>query len=241
VRAALRGLGWVTASGPGRGRDGSPFAWAPGELPKLSRHPAFGTGVSRAGRRDEFTRLGFVAAALAWEDAGLGEGRGELGGTVGAVASSSFGCLSTDHAYYETAFPQGGLFASPNLFAYTLPNCFLGEVAIRFGLTGPGYVLSEVAPTGLEPLRQGLELVEWGECSTVLAGVSDVPRLGGAGSPPALPPGAVFVVLGAGPSDRAAPYGDLVATTDGTLQWNGEAVSGLGELVERILAERPSH
>lgn len=232
MKAELRGIGWVTAAGAGRGRDGSAFAWPQGELPKLSRHPAFGTGVTRAGRLDDFTRLGFVAAALALEDAGLEKGCGNVQGPVGCVASSSFGCLRTDQAYYETVLPDGGRLASPNLFAYTLPNCFLGEVAIRFALTGPSFVVSEVAPRGLEPLRMALELIRDGECAAVVAGVSDLPVPKGAGSPAALPPGAVFVVLGAGP---AVPLGDLEAGVDGTLLWGEAPVRDLSDLVARIL------
>ena len=35
-----------------------------------------------------------------------------------------------------------GRLSSPNLFAYTLPNSFAGEAALRFGLTGPTLVVN---------------------------------------------------------------------------------------------------
>jgi 3-oxoacyl-[acyl-carrier-protein] synthase II len=187
---------------------------------------------------DDFTRLGFVAMALALEDAGLNGGTGTNAAPAGALASSSFGCLRTDQEYYETVLPQEGRLASPNLFAYTVPNSFLGEVAIRYGLTGPSFVLSETDPNGLEPLRLAMETITWGECPTVVAGVSDLPPPVGAGSPSTLPAGAVFVVLGAGPDEGPAPFGDLCATPDGILQWEGSPVPGLAELVKRVLADR---
>lgn len=238
MRAAVRGIGWVTSSGWGRGGDGSLFSWEHGELPPLAKHPAFGAGVSRAGRLDEFTRLGFVAAALALEDAALSGGPGTVEGTVGAVAASTFGCLRTDEEYYRTALPHEGRLASPNLFAYTLPNCFLGEVAIRFGLTGTSFVVSETAPEGLEPLRLALETLAWGECTTVLAGVADLAPLADAGCPPCLPPGGVFLVLGEGAPGGPPPYGELSAEAGGALSWEGTPISSLAALVGRVLDSR---
>ena len=59
--------------------------------------------------------------------------------------------------------PEGGALASPNLFAYTLSNCFTGEAAIRFGLTGPSYVVGEPGPQGFTSLSLALESLADGE------------------------------------------------------------------------------
>ncbi len=66
--------------------------------------------------------------------------------------------------YFEQVIANGGNLASPNLFALTLPNIFLGEAAIRFGLTGPGFAVNcsaaggdrrpQAGPSGHVPRRE---------------------------------------------------------------------------------------
>ena len=55
---------------------------------------------------------------------------------VAILAETYSGCLETDCDYFTTVIPEQGALASPQLFAYTLSNTFLGEAALRFGLTG---------------------------------------------------------------------------------------------------------
>src|SRR4051812_6962874 len=45
------------------------------------------------------------------------------------------GSLSTDAQYWEGRNTPGGF--SPTLFTYTLPSAAIGELAIRYRLTGP--------------------------------------------------------------------------------------------------------
>ncbi|MBI5017244.1 MAG: beta-ketoacyl synthase [Deltaproteobacteria bacterium] len=237
MNAPLRGIGWVTAAGAGRGRAGEPFAWEAGVLPRLAGHPVFDESVPRAGRMDEFSRLGFAAVALALRDSGLGEGREKR--PVGVAASSTYGCLATDRDYFDTVVPHEGRLASPNLFAYTLPNCFLGEAAIRFGLTGPSLVVSERRPAGLEPLRLALESLAWGEAEAMLCGVCDLPAPAGLAAPQALPPGAVFLVLGGRPSASGCePYGEVSVARGAGVCLDGAPVDSLFTLVANALAAR---
>ena len=78
---------------------------------------------------DEYSKLGMGAIAYALKDAMLDEWEEKR--AIGIIASTVYGCLGTDFDYYNTVIPQDGLFASPNLFTYTLPNCFLGDAAME--------------------------------------------------------------------------------------------------------------
>lgn len=58
---------------------------------------------------------------------------------VGVCMAVSAGSLSTDVEYWKGRNDVGG--PSPTLFAYTLPSSAIGEIAIRYRLTGPNLCL----------------------------------------------------------------------------------------------------
>lgn len=196
LRVQICGAGWATAAGPGSPSGGAPFQTAPGRLPRIRWRDILDTPNPRFGRLDDFSRAGVLAVATALQDAGMAEWGPEKR-SVGIIASTRWGCLASDQEYYQTVIPEHGALASPNRFAYTLPNCFLGEAAITFGLAGPGYVINSGTPgpgdTGvLDALEVALDWLGNG-CVAMLAGFCDVPP-----EPPTAtdaPVGAGFVVL----------------------------------------------
>ena len=54
---------------------------------------------------------------------------------IGICLAVRAGSLSTDVEYWKGRNAPGG--PSPTLFAYTLPSSAIGEIAIRYRLTGP--------------------------------------------------------------------------------------------------------
>jgi 3-oxoacyl-(acyl-carrier-protein) synthase len=54
---------------------------------------------------------------------------------IGVCMSVCAGSLATDIEYWKGRKDVGG--PSPTLFAYTLPSSAIGEIAIRYRLTGP--------------------------------------------------------------------------------------------------------
>ena len=205
MRARVLGLGWVTPGGLGRGADGAGYGFGDAPLPELERKALFAEPYPRYGRLDALSRLGLAGIALALADAGLD--RWQEKRTIGIVAGSRCGCLATDLDYFKDVLPEGGGLASPNLFAYTLPNTMLGEAAIRFGLTGPGYVIS-AADAGFAPLEVALETLASGAATAMLAGFCELPPgdFGWAGAPS----GTTFLVLApAATAQAAAPELEL--------------------------------
>lgn len=227
MKGAILGLGWVTAGGFGPAGAAGGFDLAPGELPELSRRDVFADPYQRYGRLDRFSRLGLAAIAFALRDAGLEAWQQKR--PVGVIAATSYGCLATDCDYFDTVLPAGGGMASPNLFAYTLPNCFLGEAAIRFGLTGTSFIVSGDAPGRLGGLRLALESLAWGEEETVLAGCCDLAPPEGFACVAEAPPGAVFAVLSRAGGEG---YGEVAIAGDGLFRLNGETIGDWNALVK---------
>jgi 3-oxoacyl-(acyl-carrier-protein) synthase len=85
---------------------------------------------SRFGRMDLLSQLALLSAeSLGIDFATLDCSR------IGVCMSVSAGSLATDIDYWNGRNEVGG--PSPTLFAYTLPSSAIGEIAIRYRLTGP--------------------------------------------------------------------------------------------------------
>lgn len=205
MRVFVTGIGWAGAAGMGTGRGATAFALPAGELPPISRRDVFPEPDSRFGRLDAFSRLALAGVALALRDAGIEQWTEPR--AVGIAASTIYGCTGTDLDYLATLGAAPGL-ASPHLFAYTLPNVFLGEAAIRFGLTGPTVIVSDEEGTGAAALETALDYVAGGG-GTALAGICDLARPAPLPGRPESAPGALFLVLESRPT--LEPFGDLTA------------------------------
>jgi len=235
MHAEITGIGWVTASGMGKGREEGDFTMPSVRLSDFNPRDVFQKPYPNLRRMDDYSRLGVTAIALALTDAGLDEWTEKR--NVGVVASTVFGCLGADVDYYNTVIPNRGAQASPAIFSYTSANSFLGEAAIRFGLTGTNYTLSEKRPTGLGTLNAALRHLCSGDDDKILGGVCD------AGCPEIFKqsdefrPGAVFFMLETIGANPMPSFGRLSSDTPGSLFFNGKPVRDITMLVEQCLAE----
>jgi 3-oxoacyl-[acyl-carrier-protein] synthase II len=228
VKVFVTGIGWAGAGGMGTGRGPTPFSLPPGDLPPITRQEVFPEPDSRFGRLDAFSRLALAGVALALRDAGIERWTEPRAAAV--AASTTYGCTETDLDYLATLAEAPGL-ASPQLFAYTLPNVFLGEAAIRFGLTGPTVIVSDEAGTGAAALETALDyLADGGD--TALAGICDLARPARLPHRPEPPRGALFVVLERRPT--LEPLGAL-SPRDARHE-SPDTIPGLRALAERLCA-----
>jgi 3-oxoacyl-[acyl-carrier-protein] synthase II len=230
VIASITGIGWVNPMSMGCGRDYKTLAPEDGIPPQLTSRMIFGERLPRFGRLDYYSKLGFAATAFALKDAHLDQWIKKR--PVGIVASTVYGCLATDMDYYETVIPEGGAFASPNLFAYTLPNVFLGEVAIHFGLTGAAFVINEPELSGIAGLRMALNNFIREECPTMLVGICDAGRPESFQYPVEVTPGALFFVIEQTPGDETLSYGNLDMQKDGAILFRDREASSLQSLMK---------
>lgn len=168
------GGGWVTAKDYGRIGDGTRPVLRAG-APKLpSAKELFSPLPPRFRRFDPFTRLGLSAIALALKDAGLSDC--EHSRPIGIVISSVYECFEVDLAFYKTTQEEDGLFASPNLFSYTLPGIVTGEAAIYFKLTGPTFTMGDdTTSRGMPALLASVDMIRSGMCKTIICGWLDSP------------------------------------------------------------------
>ena len=234
--AYIRGIGWVTATGMGCGRDHRRFEMSRRRLDPIERKQVFGAPYKNFGRMDEYSRLGLAGIAFALRDADLEDWQ-EMR-NIGIIASTDYGCLWTDIDYFDTVLPLAGTQASPNLFAYTLPNCFLGEAAIRYGLTGESFIVYQPAGNGLISLELALDSIDAGDSDRMLCGVCDLGRPPQFKDTVEVPAGALFMVLEESRTIDGIGYGTVHADRNGRIIYNHRKFDHLFELVNACLTHR---
>ena len=231
--ARICGIGWVTGAGFGWGQRGDNFNISVLSLPLLTRKDVFPEPNQRFGRMSEYAKVGLAAIAFALRDAGIETWNTKRPFSV--IASTKAGCLGTDLDYNQTVSLNGGGLASPNLFAYTVANCFLGDAAIQFGLTGSSVVINETVEDCLGSLRMALDELARGESEVILAGSCDLSVPGAYANDIALKPGAVFLVLYPTSFETVTDYGTESLADDGSLKHDGIDIVSLNELVQTAL------
>lgn len=226
---AIEGAAWITAGGIGSLNSDRDFSMPPGNLPELRKELLTTSPEQRWGRLDDYSKAGLIAASMAVEDSNI-ETTGAAG-TTGIIVSTVTGCVDVDHKYYETVLPEEGLLASPNLFAYTLPNCMLGEVSIKYGFTGPAMVVSQMTPNMLNGITTAAGLLDYGLCDRVIAGYCNL-EIDTDLFDTKCKPGAVFLVMKKTEKKATLCFNGV------DLLYNGDEVLGLVELMEKLIQNR---
>jgi len=132
--------------------------------------------------------------------------------------------------------PEDGRLASPNLFAYTLPNSYLGEAAIHFGLTGTCYIINEATISSLWCLRLAMLNMAGGQFETAIGGGCDLghfPPFSASGEKSC---GALFFVIEKTIKRDCLVYGELLLDKNGMLALNETKVSTLQTLAQNCIA-----
>ncbi len=236
VTADITGIGRISPSGLWRGKDILATGRAAlretamdGPLPDIpmdASYPAFR-------RMDPYSRLGMTAIRLALQDAGLDAWTEKR--NIGIIAATEYGCLNTDFDYFDTVLPDSGIGASPGLFSYTLPSSFLGDAAIRFGLTGSGFVIQEKSNGAPTCLKLALNALACGDSDKMVCGICNP-------EPPSvfkktnrIFAGALFVAIETTPANNFS-YGKVRLDTTGCITLGKDKISGLLALVRHCLA-----
>jgi 3-oxoacyl-[acyl-carrier-protein] synthase II len=228
VKIVISGLGWVNGASAAEGRQSKDFTWQD-ELSPLKLKDLLKSLPPRHGRLDCFSKLGLAAVGLALQDAGCDEWSEKR--DIGLIAGSEYGCLESDVDYYATVLPEDRALTSPNLFAYTLPNCFIGETSISYGLIGTNYVVQDNSLDQLVAVKMAWDSLRWQESEAMLGGVLNRPCPENIEGPAVvLPPGAVFFLLEEEEKAKKI-YGEIYFDSEGQLFFNGQKVEGLKALI----------
>lgn len=237
--ASITGVGWVSTKTMGWGRRYEYNPSGKNMLPKVTSKMIFGKALPHFGRLDTYSKIGIAAIAFALKDANRFEWQEKR--PMGVFASTTHGCLEADINYLETMLPNGGRLASPSLFAYVLPNIFLGEAAIRFGFTGPCYCVNEEELSGLNSLRIAINNILLDESSAVMAGVCDTGRPEAFQDFENIVPEAIFFVLEQAPANESLSYGNIEMDEKGNLLFRGTELTHLRELLHMCLYHQTIH
>lgn len=126
----------------------------------------FNSAFDRFGRLDSLAK--HVVAAV--ELLGIPIPRNDMKDNDTAVyIGTELGSYEVDMLFYKSTTQPGG--ASPKLFSYTLPSITIGEVAIRYNITGPNLCISAGELTGLIALWESAVMLRSKEvtrCITVI-------------------------------------------------------------------------
>ena len=182
---------------------------------------------SRFGRFDHYTRLGCAAVGLALSEAGF-DPQKKMPST-GFILAGQFGSFVTDIEFFNTMCDGGG-FASPHLFSYTLPNIVIGECAHQFGFMGPTFCLDSNDGWGSQALCSASVYLRTHVAEAMLVGWIEVlPDQAPRGKE-----GAVVLYIGKKASEDGLSLELEAEPLCGMRFMSGEAVNSLDELLQHL-------
>lgn len=167
----ITGIGWASLKELGTARHKFMLTLKDDPSSTTALSPAFDKPYARFHRLDDYSRLGMSAIAMTLKDADQETWTEKR--NIAIVAQTVYGCLATDYDYYQTVLDNSA-WPSPGLFTYTLPNCFLGDAAIHFGLTGSGFIIGETKAPDISGLQITADMLIMHEADRVLWGVCDL-------------------------------------------------------------------
>ena len=118
-------------------------------------------------RLDRCSRFAWVAAAQAFDDAGLDPKAGGGERTAIAAATMTGGSDATE-AFLRPYFERGPAGASPLIFPNCVANAAAGHLALAFGLKGPSTTQLEREASGFAALDQAARWLRTGFCDVAL-------------------------------------------------------------------------
>lgn len=123
-------------------------------------------------RMDRFTQYAYAAADMAIKDSGLDTASVDKD-RVGIIVGSGIGGLSTIEEEHAVLKEKGARRVSPFLIPKLISNMAPGEIAIRWGFTGPNYAVSSACATSNHAIGDALRLLRYGDADVIVAGGSE--------------------------------------------------------------------
>ncbi|MFA5974630.1 MAG: beta-ketoacyl-ACP synthase II [Elusimicrobiota bacterium] len=123
-------------------------------------------------RMDRFTQFACAAADLAIRDAGLDKAKLDMD-RVGSIVGSGIGGIATIEEEYTVLRERGPRRVSPFLIPRLIINMAPGEIAIRWGFTGPNYAVSSACASASHAIGDAMRLLRYGDADVMVAGGSE--------------------------------------------------------------------
>ena len=125
-----------------------------------------------ARRIDRFVHLAIVGAELALKDAGL-TAEEVAGDRTGTALGSGIGGLETWEEQSETRFKRGAMRLSPFFIPMIIANMGSGQVAMRYGLTGPSTSIVTACASGSTAIADAFWTIQRGDADLMFTGGSE--------------------------------------------------------------------
>ncbi|HVO32766.1 MAG TPA: beta-ketoacyl-ACP synthase II [Elusimicrobiota bacterium] len=125
-----------------------------------------------AKRMDRFAQFAMAAADMAIRDSGLDKAAVDKD-RVGIIIGSGIGGLSTIEEEHAVLRERGARRVSPFLIPRLISNIAPGEVAIKWGFTGPNYAVSSACATSNHAIGDAMRLLRYGDADVIVAGGSE--------------------------------------------------------------------
>ncbi|MDR1952733.1 MAG: beta-ketoacyl-ACP synthase II [Elusimicrobiota bacterium] len=126
----------------------------------------------KARRMARFAQIGFVAACQAVEDSKLDLSKEDLS-RIGVVTGTGMGGLRVMEEEVETLLTKGPKRVSPFLIPMIISNILPGEIAIKFGFTGPNYTTTSACSSSNHALGDAMKILQAGEADIMISGGSE--------------------------------------------------------------------
>jgi 3-oxoacyl-[acyl-carrier-protein] synthase II len=123
-------------------------------------------------RMDRFTQFGVAAAAMAYENAGLGAMAFDHH-RAGVIIGSGIGGSGTIEEGYDRFRTGGPRSLTPFFVSKILINMAACSVSIRLGLKGPLSALCVACSTGANAIGDAFRVLQRGDAEIMLAGASE--------------------------------------------------------------------
>ena len=141
--------------------------FAAGQIKDFSPEPY--VNKRKAKRMARFTQMAIVAAAQAWEEAGLKPEEYDPE-RVGVVLGSGMGGLDVICEQYAELVNNGPRSVSSFFIPKAIVNTTAGLIAIRYGLNGPCYSLVTACASGADAIGHAYYAVREGRADAMLVG-----------------------------------------------------------------------
>lgn len=132
----------------------------------------FGIDRKKARHMARFTQLGMAAATLAINDSGLDLSKIDKS-RVAVITGSGIGGIEVIEEEQKNLVLKGPRRVSPFLIPMMITNILPGEIAIKYGFTGPNYSLSSACASATNALGDALRLLRYGDAEIVISGGSE--------------------------------------------------------------------
>jgi 3-oxoacyl-[acyl-carrier-protein] synthase II len=116
-----------------------------------------------------FTQLGSAAAKMAVEDSSLDLSKEDLS-RIGVITGTGIGGLDVIGEEEQILLSKGPRRVSPFLIPMIITNMLPGEIAIRYGFTGPNYAVTSACASSNNAMGDALRLLRSGDADIIVSG-----------------------------------------------------------------------